>query len=243
MPKIRALSDVTIRKLIVSLAVVIIVFGTTAVFHLTQASYKAFSAGENLFRHGHFEEALPFFLTANQIKPRDVKAGIYLARTYKILKFDDKARSVMESLFVSNSKDAAIVLEMGDAYVSIGDFGQAEKLYRSALGLILVSPVRLKTEIRLAEVMAWQKRYEESIAMLEGLYKKHPRNFKVMETLADIYSWSHDYERSIALYEKMISMSPRNRRVMPKIAEVLRYAGRYEESLEVFKRYLSEEAK
>jgi tetratricopeptide (TPR) repeat protein len=225
------------RKIILALAIIMIIAATTLIFHQTQSFYKLYSQGERLYKQAEYEKAARFFLAALKLKPGSLKTAAHLLWTYERLDDKDALLQAAERVLALNPKDSEIVRELGDIYYSFLDYPKAEVLYRRALALKTDALVKK----RLAEVLAWQKKYPEAALLLEELARQKPGDAQLIEFLADIYAWEKEYDQAALLYRRLLSQRKRSPELVLKLAEVLRFSGNDAEAIKLYNQYLAGE--
>jgi tetratricopeptide (TPR) repeat protein len=224
--------------LVVLLCAMVIMSAVSFSFHGTQSHYKNRSLGEKYFKQQKYSAALPYLLAAWRAKPNDIVSGLYLVLVYERLEQREQAKKVLKSLPPVNEVDGKIKAELADMYYYMGDYARAELLYRQILKHNTDFPTRKK----LAEVLAWQKKYPEAIVLLEEITVQKPKDDESLELLADVYTWHKDYDVAIQTYQKLLAVRTGERKeaILLKQADALRYAGRTEEAFQLYTRYLRE---
>lgn len=220
--------------LIAVIAAALAVIGaTSAVFHVTQGSYKAFMRGQRQFAAGRYGEALPLLARAYDLDPANRDIARYLLWTYDRLGRKEDARRVLERLVQQSPQDAASMLWLADLCAAVRDFARAEQLYRTLLARAGSPAVRRK----LAEALVRQKKYPAALAELAVLRRENPADAAAAELFADVSAWSGDYGRAIEVYRQLLENGAGDKRVYFKLAEALRFAGRNDDAVEMYKRY------
>ena len=222
------------RRIIVFLSAIIIISLTTVVFNYTQSFYKAFVQGKRYFKEAKYAQSLPYFISALRARPDNMEAAKYLFLNYQKLGMAEKALDVLKAIWAKNPDDVSIMEELADFYYDLGEYAQAEELYRN---IIKIEP-SFEAKRKLAEVLAWQKKYGEAIVIFTELTEEKPQNLKLVELLADIYSWTKKYDESIELYKELLSKNYHSEDVTFKLAETLRFSGRDEEAVKYYYKYL-----
>lgn len=224
------------RKIILSSFTVFIIFLTTAIFHQTQTFYKVFARGSRYFEKQRYYKALPFLTMAFKMEPQNSRAATYLLWSYVKSGMNSKARNVLADMQTMSSKGPEFIKNLADAYYALKEYPQAEELYRQ----ILAQREDPDAEMKLAEVLAWQKKYDEAIPILEKLIKSNPGNLKLTELTADAYSWSKRYNQAVELYKKLETRGCNSKEILLKLADALRFSGRDEEAIKLYEKYLKE---
>lgn len=224
------------RKAILSAFTLAVIFTTTFIFHQTQSFYKNFTRGAKHFDAGRYHRALPFLVSAYKMEPQNMKGATLLLWCYTRLGMREEAKDVLETIWCAKPGDIGVMEELADALYGLEDYGRAEGLYRR----ILQERRGVRVEKKLAEVLVWQKKYEEAKPLLQKLMRTKARDLDFMEFIADIYSWSKEHDKAIELYEKLLSYGRRTDDITLKLADELRYAGRNEEAIELYNRYIEQ---
>ncbi|HPS54866.1 MAG TPA: tetratricopeptide repeat protein [Sedimentisphaerales bacterium] len=227
----------------------------------------------NYSRVGNQEKTLEMLAKMVQVNPDDYKSRIWLGDTYyglndyakaeqvyrNVLEREDSIKirkSLAEVLVWQRKFEPALKILSGleeiapqniwllkleaDIYVEQQEFAKAESVYRKLIHLDRDGPYYEK----LAEVLAWQKKYEESIALLEKIIDQGGGSLKQMELLADVYCWSREYVKSTDMYYKVLSMGVEGldrKRVTLKLADVFRYSNRNSDAIKLYDQYLAKE--
>lgn len=226
--------SIWLRKLTLSLSIILIIFLTTVIFNSTQSFYKAFALGKYYFDKSQYQKAVPYFVSALRISPCNTRAARYLLWTYEKLCMKAELKEVADAMLRCNPKDPRLLLQLADSYYWLSDYKAAEDLYHR----LSAEKPDFDVERKLAEVLSWQKKYDEAIPLLERLVKNYPQNFELTELLADVCSWAKKYDRSVELYRKLMASGYGPKENALKLADALRYAGRNAEAVEVYNKYL-----
>jgi len=222
------------EKIILSLSVLAIIFFTTSTFDRTQSFYKAFIQGKRYFEKRQYQQALPFLISAAEIKPEDKNSSIYLLWTYANLGKKREASDLAKIIVEKNPEDSLVAEQIADVYYKIADYKIAEKLYRKALEKKDTPDIKKK----LAEVLMWQEKYADGISIIKELLKERPNDLNFIELLADSYSWEKNYDKAIELYNELLTKNFRPEDVMFKLADTLRHSGKNEEAVKLYRKYL-----
>lgn len=213
------------------ISTVLVVVITSLIFHYTQHYYRNSALGKRYFNKGYYSKALPYLQAAYKSKPASLEAGQYLVWTYDRLGRKNEALGTLEALSKTYPEDFEARRLLADLHYGVGDYTEAEKHYRHTL----IIKSNLAVQRKLAEVLAWQKKYNQSATILEQLRNKNPQNGQITEFLADVYSWAGQYEKAIKLYNELLASKNSDKDVILKLADVLRYTGRDEEAIELYK--------
>lgn len=227
----------------------------------------------NYSKVGNQEKTLEMLTKIAEITPDDYKSKIWLGDTYyglndyakaeevyrNLLEKDDSIKirkSLVEVLVWQRKFEPAMKILNGleeiapqniwllkleaNIYVEQQEFAKAEVIYRKLIQL----DKHERYYEKLAEVLAWQKKYEESIALLEKITDEGDSSLKQTELLADVYCWNKEYVKSKDMYYKVLAMGLEGqdrKRVILKLADVFRYSNRDSDAIKLYDQYLASE--
>ena len=123
----------TIRESVLSLIALAVIFGTTAVFHLTQSFCVNFSRGEKFMKDGRYMMSLSYLLSAASANPQKSEVFKDLAIVYNKLGRKEDSLRTLQSLEKTGMKDVKLKQWLADAYYGNSSFNAAERLYRQVL--------------------------------------------------------------------------------------------------------------
>jgi len=83
-------------------------------------------------------------------------------------------------------------------------FRDAQSIYES---LVKSRPSDQVTRFRLAQVLAWQRKYEESISQFAILAEERPRDIQLLRTYAQVLGWAGKNGESISIWERTFTNS------------------------------------
>ena len=125
----------------------------------------------------------------------------------------------------------------GEAAFVTGDASAAEAHYRRA---IEIDPNHLRAILRLATVVSWSDRLDESASLFERALQMDPKNREGRLGLARVSSWKGDLDRAGRLYEEVRGEDPANREATLGLARTRAWAGRHEEARRIYLQYLAD---
>jgi predicted Zn-dependent protease len=94
---------------------------------------------------------------------------------------------------------------LASIYESQSQFSEAEKIYRD---LLAREPDSAKTRFRLSMVLAWQKKYDDSLVYLGQLASERPDDIQLWRHYAQILGWAGRHSESIEAWKKSIADDP-----------------------------------
>lgn len=218
------------RKIAIVLTALSVITIATLIFHHTQSFYKDFARGRRFFKKTRYQKALIYLTSAANTKPDSPESLRYLVSTYEKLGREKDVLEKLQALSQLGQDDLETKRWLADIYYGLGDFAKAEESYRQ----LLSSKRDPLIQRKLAEVLAWQKRYDQSVNILEQL----PENQENIELLADVYTWSENYDKAIMLYSRLIASKEANPDIILKLADTLRLAKRDKEAIVLYKQYI-----
>ncbi len=224
-------------KLVVPVLVLAVIGGTTLIFHLTQESYKEFHQGRRLYEAERFHEAAGHFLRAYKTDDMNEQKLFYLVDTHVRLGRDKEIRDALEVYISRDPNDMERALQLAGVYYKLDDYASAGKIYAQWSGREGVPDTVLSDY---ADVLVWQKNYEDAMPLLAQLHGKYPGNLELTEKLADVSSWTKKYSEAIALYAELEKAGVVTRELYTKWGDALRFSGRDEEAVEVYKKVVKE---
>lgn len=203
-------------------------------YHGIHEDHILYRRAETFFENGSFAEAVPLYERAfrsGYVKPNAVRHLIIACRTTGDM---DRAISVLESLRSETEEPAPLLLlgelyaekgmweqalsllksreslladdpgammQLADAYRNTGDLPEAIRCYRRALEK---RSTWLYGRFRLAEVLAWSKRYEESASLFRSILVDHPEHRASRLFLARVLSWDGRFDEAIEVYQQLL---------------------------------------
>lgn len=224
----------TIRESSLALIALTVIFATTFVFHFTQSFYIDYAKGEKSFKQGRYMTSLSHFISVADAQPQNQQVLKYLAIVYDKLDRKDDTLKTLQALETVGIKDLELKKWLANTYYGNSDFALAEKEYKD----ILATEDKPEVKRKLAQVLAWQKKYGQAEDLLTKLCSDNPNDYKDLELLADIYAWNNNYGNAIELYNRIALSNSKNQDVILKLADALRYTGRDKEAVVLYKQYI-----
>jgi len=223
-------------KVILTGFTIILIAATTGFFHATQRHYIHFSEGKVLLKKEEYERARESFLKALAVHPTDIRTIQYILVTDRQLNDDSGSDVIYQLLAGQTEKDGRLTLYVADHFYSREYFNKAEMLYKNTAD----REERFSVELKLAEVLLWQKKNNEAIVLLQDLYDKNDRHQKVILYLANAYLWSQQPGLALPYYEILVAQGVTDEEVIINYADALRYAGKHEKAVQVYDQYLKD---
>jgi tetratricopeptide (TPR) repeat protein len=143
---------------------------------------------------------------------------------------DKEALGLFKKLEAMKAGESKVIVRIADLYYKLEDFANAEIYYRKALSHRKTPELQRK----MAEVLAWQKKYDLAADILAEM----PKTPETTQFLADVYAWNKEYEKAIIRYKELLSSEKPDPEILLKLADALRLAEKDEEAIAFYKRYL-----
>lgn len=126
---------------------------------------------------------------------------IELAKVYYYQKKYDEALKQLKDM---PPHEPALEEELlyADIYLAKKEYSQAEEIYRRLS--VVNSEKQDMIRLKLAELLSWQKRYEESLALYKELLEKHPDDNPLRRKYAEVLLWSGNEEEAAKELEKTL---------------------------------------
>ena len=218
---------------------VIICVATTIVFQWTQSGYKNFHRGLIRYNRGEYLKAVQYLKKISPQQKQYPDALYYMVMSFNELGDNPQLADTLEKFSQINQSDIRNIEWLGDTYYGLKKYDLAQRYYQSFLEN---KPNSYNVRKKLAEVLVWQKNYQDAFPILQTQLKDRPQDSQTKELLADVYAWSKDYDNAIKLYKELLENKTGSDRkdLALKLAETLRYAGRNAEAIELYKKYIDD---
>jgi tetratricopeptide (TPR) repeat protein len=115
------------------------------------------------------------------------------------------------------------VVEADGLLADAKGFPRAAELYRAALA---EGPEDREVRLRLARVLAWSQRYDESLAEYDALVRTPDPPAELLLERAEVLSWAGRNDEAIAGFEAVLARDPGSARAARGIARSWRWSGR-----------------
>ncbi len=163
-------------------------------------------------KEGNWTEAQKQYRSAIQIDPGYSKAHVKLALLLlKDNKKDEALKLLAEAERLGAGDDPAIAVDIGQAYLLMGDEKRALGALEKALKL---NASNLDARIRLSRYYLDTERIQKALEILGSFSEGEIDDPELNQLLADIYRRQGQYEKSIEKMDKLIEQDPKNPRYM-----------------------------
>lgn len=160
-----------------------------------------FELAKVLIYQKKFSEALQELSKITQQKPDFVEAKIEMDKALYLNGDKEQALADLAKLSESISKPS-LKIALADVYIDIQKFNQATPLLQSYL---IEHPDDLKTLLKYAEVLSWNKQYADSIQAYRALLAKRPADIQVRRKYALVLIWMGNPEEGAEELKKTLS--------------------------------------
>ncbi len=120
---------------------------------------------------------------------------------------------------------------LAEYFLRRASYSNAISCYESALE---TDPNYFPAQLGLAEALAAEHKYDDSIKLLENLSSKFIDCYKIDITLARVFAWSKQYDKSIKLYKIIYERNPDNPVPIREMARTAIWAKKYELSMQLY---------
>ncbi|MBU1053545.1 MAG: tetratricopeptide repeat protein [Proteobacteria bacterium] len=111
----------------------------------------------------------------------------------------------IKDILEKNRKNPQALMNWGNMFASNGFRKEAINCYRT---IIIEDPAFFHARLALAETLAANSQYDESIKHFKELSKIFPENSKILISLARVLGWSKHYRQSVDLYTEINRLNP-----------------------------------
>ncbi|MFA5164287.1 MAG: tetratricopeptide repeat protein [Candidatus Omnitrophota bacterium] len=226
-----------LRMSLVFAVAVAIAYAASTVFDSTQSFYMNFATAERYFKAGDYNAALRYFEIARAIKPDDDKPAPYLLWIYFNLDMKERAAGMLEELLAKDPTDGKLLTQYADVCYSLNNLPRAEELYRRASAVSKDPAIKR----RLAEVLTWQRKYDEAIPLLKELYDKDPSDRELALVYAQALGYGRYPEDAIKVFSSLERKYPGDMKIKYLFAIVLESNGSFKAARKRYAELLSNE--
>lgn len=142
-----------------------------------------------------YDESIAEYQKVLKEDPNLTEAKIELAKVYYYQKnYPEALKSLSEVSGKDRTPDVELV--MADIYMVEKDYPKAEEIYRRILDK--VPGKKDFIQLRLAEMLSWQKRYDDSLTIYRELIGSHPDDIQLRRKYAMVLLWAGHEEEAAA---------------------------------------------
>ena len=144
------------------------------------------------------------------------------------------ARLLLEKANVEEPRTFAILFNLGQVYLHLGEYPKAERALRQAETLSPQPEDTAATLYLLAQAQAKESRPFDALDALVAARKLAPKNVDVLYLMAEISMSRNYFEDAIPLLEEALQIAPQRMDVQTAIGECYFKSDKIERSIEVF---------
>lgn len=147
-----------------------------------------------------FDESITEYQKLVQAKPDSTSIREEMAKVlfYK----GDTNESLQEFLKLPPEKISdSGWLTIGDIYLRNKDYQKAEKIFETYLSKV---PDDDKVRFKLAEMLSWQKKYEDSVYQYRQILKNRPNDIQLRRKYAQVLTWMGNEAEAIDEWKKTL---------------------------------------
>ncbi len=147
-----------------------------------------------------YGESVSHYRKLLEEKPELAEVKIELARVLFWAGEADEALKTLEEVSPRELEGESLLL-LADLYAAREDYRRAEPLYRSHLE---AAPDDHKARLKLAEMLGWAARYDDSLAEFERILRARPDDIQVRRRYAGVLIWAGRPEQAAAELKKTL---------------------------------------
>lgn len=184
------------------------------------------SLGRLYLKRGERAEAAAWFTRAHHLDSESIAVRFYHAGP------DTAAtQAFLDRLTASAEITPMRLMEWGRLYAENGLFKQAIVCYRAAA---TADPACFPARMALAETLAFDRRYDESIEAFEALAAEFPANRKIWVSWARVLSWARAYDAALAVYADVHRENPQDPLPVMEMARTAEWGKRMDRAMESY---------
>lgn len=188
---------------------------------------------------GGYQRAEAALLQALELLPGYAPAGASLASVYYAQHDFEQALDLAEQAYESNPKNISALVVMGDAHLSLGNYQQAEKIYRDLEEMIASPPVLA----RLANLQELKGNPNEALHLIRLAAGNALRSSGTRASVAwyllrvgDVYFNMGQIKNSGAYYEASLRVFENYHLALAGLGKIRAAQGKYDEAIDYYQR-------
>ena len=157
--------------------------------------------------NGEVNLAIETLKAALRIDPKSRDLNRTLAKEYAIQKAPKEAEAILRMLLQANPNDLEVQFELGDIFMSAGEFKRAEELYAAAKNSAPNIPVGY---VKVAQANMAQSKWDRAVVELNEALRLNPQAENATALLAQTYLKQNKPASAVALAEARIVKNPKD---------------------------------
>lgn len=172
-----------------------------------------------LRKEGKFDEYEKKLIEWLALESTDKDLNKLLADYYFSIDNHKKALSLLKKIVEIDPKDHKAIWQIGEIYLTSGDFETAELLIEKAIG---INPANPKYYVSMVELYYNTDRKPDAIQKLEQVVRLRPTNPGYMLTLADLYLEVDDLDNAKKYYFRVLEHEPSNEKAKKRLKDLVK---------------------
>lgn len=148
----------------------------------------------------------------------------------------DKAMKFCEKALAINPSHKGALRDFAYSCQWIGDFKRAVGAFNQLLSM---EPDDYKIMMALAETLAWNKEYKQSIAVCKEIINS-TGNIKAQILLSRVYIWNKQFDKAKEVLREVLSKAPDDSQAKLLYAKALHFSGEAKKAIRIYKELLEE---
>lgn len=169
-------------------------------------------------KDGKLDEYEKKIIEGLAIDQEDKDLNKLLADLYFAMSNHKKSLPILKKIVDMDPKDHKAIWQIGEIYLTSGDFNIAELLIQKAIG---INPTNPKYYVSMVELLYNTDRKHDAIIELEKVIKLRPTNSAYMLTLADLYKEVNDLDNAKKYYFRVLEYEPSNEKAKKTLKELV----------------------
>ena len=174
--------------------------------------------GAALVQAGRPADAIASYEAALKIAPRNLRAELGLAHSYRSVHNYDETRRMLERAHHDHPSNAAPLAALGDLEIELQTYDAAIGHLKAAVAL---DPADTKTRNYLAAAYKAKGDQESALAQLAKVLARDPENALAHFLRAEIYSARNEDTRALPDAEEAVALQPKNPSALTLLAKIL----------------------
>lgn len=190
-----------------------------------------------------YGESIQEYETILKDEPDNQDARLKLARVHLWNKNPEQARILSEEILSKNPQDRGarstlneMKISLGDIYITAGDYGKAERVYRE----ILETEDNVQAKERLALLRAYSRHYEEALEFYDKILAENETSETRLHK-ARVLGWAKRFDDSTREYERLLQKEADPKVRMEMEAKRLNWGRRPVHAAQAYEKLLQED--
>jgi tetratricopeptide (TPR) repeat protein len=196
---------------------------------MTAAEYERL--GDSHFQSGNLNMAFIQYDKALRLDPSQVRLRYKMGLLFVKKGLPEDALTVFQEILKRDASYALAYEGMGQAYLKVNQFIEAENHFRHSLSL---NPHLWQSHNFLGILYDRQQRFDEAIAEYQAAIQLKPDQGALFNNVGMCYFLKGDHERALEAFREVLKRGAASAKVYNNMGLTLGKLGRYQEALEAF---------